>query len=81
VGGAHPTWLFFLSLPSEEMAIERVRQRVTVGGHNVPENVVRRRFQKGLINFEELYKSIVDEWVLYDNTGDQPVVIDEGYNQ
>jgi predicted ABC-type ATPase len=73
--------LFFLSLPSEEMAIERVRQRVTVGGHNVPENVVRRRFQKGLINFEELYKSIVDEWVLYDNTGDQPVVIDEGYNQ
>lgn len=73
--------LFFLRLPSDEMAIERVRQRVTVGGHNVPEDVIRRRFQAGLNNFENLYKPIVDEWILYDNASDHPVLIDEGYNQ
>ena len=73
--------LFFLRLPIVDIAIERVKQRVLVGGHNVPEDVVRRRFEAGLKNFEELYKPIVDEWVLYDNSGEQPEVSDKGYNQ
>lgn len=72
--------LFYLRLPMVDMAIERVKQRVLVGGHNVPEDVVRRRFEAGLKNFEKLYKPIVDEWVLYDNAGEQPLVIEKGYN-
>jgi len=44
----------------------------------VPEDVIRRRFKSGLTNFEKLYKSIVDEWVLVDNAGDWPILIDEG---
>ena len=44
--------LFYLRLPMVDMAIERVKQRVLVGGHNVPEDVVRRRFEAGLKNFE-----------------------------
>jgi predicted ABC-type ATPase len=71
--------LFFLQLPSPEMAIARVRQRVAAGGHNVPEDVIRRRFDAGLRNFSQIYKPLVDEWVLYDNSGDEPVRLDEGY--
>ena len=61
------------------MAIARVRQRVAAGGHNVPEGAIRRRFYAGLLNFGRVYKPLVDEWVLYDNSGDEPVRLDEGY--
>ena len=70
--------LYFLRLPDPEIAIARVKQRVKEGGHNVPEDVVRRRYYLGLNNFETLYKTIVDEWVLIDNAGQWPVIIDEG---
>jgi predicted ABC-type ATPase len=70
--------LFFLRLPNPEFAIARVNQRVKEGGHNVPEDVVRRRYHSGLRNFETLYKPIVDEWVVIDNSGEWPIFIDEG---
>jgi len=72
--------LIFLSLPDSEMAMERVHFRVAQGGHNVPEAVIRRRFYKGLRNFYELYRSIVTDWVCYDNSGEIPILIDEGEN-
>ena len=71
--------LFFLQLPSPEMAVARVRQRVAAGGHNVPEDVIRRRFDAGREHFEKRYKPLVDEWVLYDNSGEVPIRLDEGY--
>ena len=70
--------LWFLSLPSPEAAIMRVAERVAQGGHSVPDEVVRRRFRAGWRNFDELYKAVVDEWVLYDNAGDEPVLLDWG---
>lgn len=70
--------LFFLKLVSPELAIARVRQRVRSGGHNVPEPVIRRRFATGLRNFAALYKPIVDEWALYDNSGPTPLLLKEG---
>jgi predicted ABC-type ATPase len=70
--------LYFLRLPDPEFAIARVKQRVKEGGHNVPEDVIRRRYHSGLAKFEILYKPIVDEWVLIDNSGEGPVLIDEG---
>jgi len=70
--------LFFLKLASPELAIARVRQRVRGGGHNVPEPVIRRRFAAGLRNLEALYKPIVDEWALYDNSGPTPLLLEEG---
>ncbi len=69
--------LFFLRLASPELAIARVRQRVKAGGHNVPEETIRRRFASGLRNFEEIYKPIVDEWALYDNSSKTPILIEE----
>ena len=64
--------LFFLWLPTPEMAIARVAQRVLEGGHNVPEAVLRRRFEAGWSNFEGIYRDLVDGWILYDNSGDEP---------
>lgn len=73
--------LLFLSLPSVEMAIMRVAARVAQGGHNVPEQVIRRRFDAGLRNFHQRYKSLADAWILYDNSGDEPVILDAGARQ
>jgi predicted ABC-type ATPase len=70
--------LFFLRLASPELAIARVCQRVKAGGHNVPEETIRRRFASGLRNFEEMYKPIVDEWALYDNSSSTPILVEEG---
>ena len=70
--------LFFLQLSRPEIAIARVKQRVAEGGHDVPEPVIRRRFHAGLHNFEHIYKSLVDKWAVYENSGDQPVLVEEG---
>lgn len=70
--------LFFLSLPSPEVAISRVATRVSQGGHNIPEATIRRRFDAGLRNLENTYKRLVDQWSLYDNSGDEPRLIDWG---
>ena len=72
--------LAFLSLPDVEMAIERVAIRVRQGGHNIPEDVIRRRFAHGIRNFER-YKHLVDSWQLYDNSDIPVVLIEEGQNQ
>jgi predicted ABC-type ATPase len=72
--------LFFLSLTSPAEAIARVAERVSQGGHNVLEDVVRRRFDVGLVNFKTIYRYEVNYWRWYDNSGDTPTVIDQGEN-
>jgi predicted ABC-type ATPase len=59
--------LIYLWLPSSEMSIARVAERVQSGGHYVPDEVVRRRYQRGLSNFFNLYKPLADQWRFYDN--------------
>jgi len=73
----YETILYFLKLPSEEMAIHRVKLRVAEGGHNVPEDVIRRRYHKGWNNFHNVYKHCVDAWVIFDNSGETPIVLEE----
>lgn len=70
--------LFFLTLPSAEMAIARVAERVKQGGHNIPEDVIRRRFAAGKLNFETRYRNAVDAWACYDNAGDEPIMTEWG---
>ena len=67
--------LFFLWIPSEELALSRIRGRVEHGGHSVPETVVRRRFRRSMKNFFECYCPIVDSWTLFDNSGKSPDLI------
>lgn len=57
--------LLFLWLPSPELAVLRVRARVKDGGHDVPEETIRRRYTAGLINFFDLYQPIADAWAMY----------------
>jgi predicted ABC-type ATPase len=60
--------LVFLWLPSPDMAVARVAQRVREGGHDVPELTIRRRYEAGLSNFFRLYQPMTSSWRLCDNS-------------
>jgi predicted ABC-type ATPase len=72
--------LHFLSLPTAENAIDRVAERVRQGGHDIPQDVIRRRFASGRPAFDETYKPLVDSWMLYDNAHGKAVLVDSGRN-
>ncbi len=72
--------LIFLSLPTADLAVARVAARAAQGGHGVPEEVIRRRFDGGLRNFDRLYRGLVSTWALYDNSGATPRLIVSGDN-
>ena len=69
--------IYFLKLPSIEFAIERVKLRVAQGGHNVSEQDIRRRYERSWNNFNILYKPLADSWIIFDTSGNLPVIIDE----
>ena len=73
--------LFFFCLPDAETAIARVAERVRQGGHDIPAEVIRRRFTAGLRNLENTYKSAVDTWAKYDNVGERPTLLGWGENE
>lgn len=60
--------LIFLWLNSQDLAVKRVKTRVLEGGHNIPEDIIRRRYESGLKNFFNLYHPIVDDWMFIDNS-------------
>ena len=70
--------LVFLWLPSAEFAVEPVADRVRSGGHNVPEETIRRRYLAGLRNFFDLYEPVVSAWRLYDASNLVPRLIAQG---
>jgi len=61
--------LIFIFLKSPDLCVNRVRERVAQGGHNVPEEDITRRFYRSMVNFWQIYKNIVDTWILYSNSG------------
>jgi predicted ABC-type ATPase len=67
-------------LPDVKVAIARVAQRVRQGGHDIPEDVIRRRFAAGLRNLK-MYQSEVDAWATFDNVGEEPILIEWGEQQ
>lgn len=60
--------LYFFWLPSADMAVQRVAARVASGGHHIPEDAIRRRYERGLVNFFGQYVTVADTWVLMNNT-------------
>lgn len=80
--------LLFFSLATPEQAVKRVAKRVSQGGHNIPTDVIYRRYRSGLTNLFSLYTPVVDYWALYDNStcpaskiasgmkGEEPVIDD-----
>lgn len=67
--------LFYLWIPSPELALLRIRDRVESGGHNVPERDVRRRFGRTLRNLFTLYRPLLDTLHFFDNSSDTPRLI------
>lgn len=61
--------LFFLWVRSADLAVSRVAERVRLGGHSIPEPVIRRRYDRGITNLTTIYRHLVDEWHVYDNSG------------
>lgn len=60
--------LVFFWLPSDDLAVQRVAARVRAGGHNVPEDTIRRRFERGLALLFNTYIGLFDTWRIYDNS-------------
>lgn len=60
--------LVFVWLPSPELSIARVADRVRAGGHDVPEPTIRRRYARGIANFVHLYRPLIDRFWCYDNS-------------
>jgi predicted ABC-type ATPase len=67
--------LYYFWLPSPEDSIARVAKRVREGGHNIPDEVIYRRFQRGLWNMRHLYLPLADTAAIYDNSGKRGVRI------
>jgi predicted ABC-type ATPase len=67
--------LFFLWLPDVKLSLQRIAERVRRGGHNVPPDIVRRRFKRGIVNFFQVYRPLCDLWILFDNSTENPEVI------
>ena len=59
--------LLFFCLETPEQAIQRVAQRVSQGGHNIPENVIRRRFTRGIDNLIHLYLPVCNSALVFNN--------------
>jgi predicted ABC-type ATPase len=72
--------LVFLWLPSPEIAVARVSERVRLGGHDVPAETIRRRYRAGIRNFFVLYQPMAQSWQMVDNSnGGRPRLIAAGY--
>jgi predicted ABC-type ATPase len=69
--------LLFFYLSSSRLAIERVKNRVSEGGHSIPDDVIKRRYIMGLKNFNHLYSGSVDEWMVFDNSGNRLIFVAE----
>ncbi len=67
--------VFYLWVPSVELALARIRERVLLGGHDVPEAVVRRRFERSIANFLVHYRLLADRWMLFDNSAARPALV------
>lgn len=72
--------LLFLWLDNVELAIERVNLRVKSGGHNIPEEDICRRYNRGKNNFLELYLPLADTWKVYNNSSIEPVLVSEKFD-
>jgi predicted ABC-type ATPase len=75
------SFLLFAAFKSVDLALSRVKERVSRGGHDVPEPVIRRRFDRSMQNFLLHYRPLARVWTLFDNSGEIPNVIAFGRDE
>jgi predicted ABC-type ATPase len=68
--------IVYLRLRSTRLAMSRVAARVKQGGHDVPKRDVIRRFSRSWRNFDRIYRLLADSWAVYDNSGDDPRLLE-----
>ena len=71
------TTLLFFWLRNSDLAKERVKTRVKEGGHNIPTDVIERRYMNGIKNLFDIYLEIVDQVLIFDNSEGKPILIAE----
>jgi predicted ABC-type ATPase len=69
--------LLFFWLNNVELAKKRVQRRVSEGGHNIPVDVIERRYQRGIDNFFNHFAFAVDKWYLFENSEINPIFVAE----
>ena len=69
--------IIFFRLHSPLLAVRRVASRVRQGGHDIPQEDVFRRFERGLRNFDVYHRPLADAWTIYDNSEDEPVLLEQ----
>lgn len=67
--------LIYVWLRSADLAVQRVARRVASGGHDIPEDVIRRRYERGRANFFELYRPLADKWSVWNNSDEESVEV------
>jgi predicted ABC-type ATPase len=70
--------LLFFWLNSSELAIDRVKIRVSMGGHHIPDDIVKRRYKRGLESFFNIFMPLCDYWQFIDNSFNVPYKITTG---
>ena len=68
----YAVYIFYLWVPSAELTLARIKERVLRGGHDVAEAIVRRRFGRSIGHFLGPYGRLADRWILFDNSGIAP---------
>jgi len=72
--------IFFLWIPSSILAVARVKDRVAKGGHDVPLDDIKRRFNRSMDNFFIKYRLLADKWILFNNSQSKPIIIAKKQN-
>jgi len=70
--------LIFLYLTEPQLAVQRIEERTRRGGHHIPPEVVMRRYYRGLKNFKTFFLPIANSWLVFDNSGDAPILVARG---
>lgn len=70
--------IIYIWLRSADLAVSRVADRVRQGGHNIPEETIRRRYHRSLVNFFDWYRPLADAWTVCDNSGQKIVIVSQG---
>jgi predicted ABC-type ATPase len=70
--------IMYLRLLSPKLALYRIAARVKQGGHDVPKADVLRRFHRSWYNFETIYKPLAEMWGVYENSGERPLLLEQG---
>lgn len=77
----YAVFIFFLDIVSVELAVSRIRYRVESGGHDIPEETIRRRYFRSRKNFWYTYKELADNWYLFNNSSKNPELIANNISQ